>query len=258
MIIESIVENIIATEVGHYIRRSAWRLRFVRCQVVNPSEDIRIAFSALLRIADGDKYLLIRNLHRPETFGPFGGVYKYLEDAQPTLDGFDFKPQVFGPGDDMRYDIRGFLPRKNLAKLVGWFSKQANRESFKECLCRELREELAEVGVPRIQCPDGLQFRPVRTVREGPGPVPGEDYTQFRIFEVYDLHPVSTDTQKFVRKLFRAARRHKNLLLANAKEIIRGRATDGSVIGHHSGYLIGRKRIRPDTPAFVHQQKPQL
>lgn len=217
-----------------------------------------MAFSALLRISDSDRYLLVRNLHRPESFGPFGGVYKYFEDAQPALDRFDFKPQVFGPGADMKNDIRGFLPRKNLAKIVQWYAKKTDRESFKECLCRELREELVEVGLPRIRCPDGLLFRPVRTVREGPGSVPGEDYTQFRIFEVYDLFPMSTDTQKFVRQLFKAARRHKNVLLASAKEIIRGRASNGSVIGHHAGYLLGGKRVRPDNPAFVQQQKAQI
>src|ERR1043166_9193496 len=258
MIIETIIEEMIATELGHFLRRSAWRLRFVRCSVVHPAEDIRVAFSALLRIADSDRYLLVRNLHRPETFGPYGGVYKYYDDAQPVLDSIDFKPQVFGPGDDMKKDIRGFLPRKNLAKLVQWYGKSLEREPFKECLCRELKEELLEIGLPKIRCPDGLQFRLVRTAREGPAAVPGEEYTQFRIFEVYDLYPVSLDTQKFIRQLFRAAKRHKNLLAANAKEIIRGRASNGAVSGHHAGYLIGRKRVRPDTPAIVEQHKPQL
>jgi len=151
----------------------------------------------------------------------------------------------------MEGDIRGFLPRKHLAKLVRWFHGKSDRENFVDCLNRELEEELLEVGLPRITRPDDLNFRLVRSIREGPGAISGQAYSQFRIFDVYDVHPLSNDGKKFIRKLFKAARRHPNLLLASANEIIAGRAMNGNVIGHHAGYLIGRKRVGPETPAFV-------
>ena len=251
MFVETVLEHLLASEIGHVLHRSVYRVRFFRCSIIKPSTHMRVAFSALLRIADSDQYLLVRNLHRPETFGPFGGVYKYFDDAQPALDNFDFHTQAIGPGSDMKNDLRGFLPRKNLSKLVSWYQKQTDRESFKQCVCRELKEELLEINLPRnIRCPEELHFRLVRVVAEGPESVPGQLYSQFRIFEIYDLFPRSTDISRFLRQLVKAARRNNNLLLANAQEIIVGRAKTGEVIGNHAGYLIGRKRIRPDTPAF--------
>jgi hypothetical protein len=245
------VEHLIASEIGRFLHGSVSSVRFLRTIVINPSAEIRVAFSALLRIATADQYLLIRNLHRPETFGPFGGVYKYLDNAQPSLDKFEFKPQVVGPGLDMKNDLRGFLPRKNLAKLVAWYYRETSRESYKQCLVRELKEELKEADLgTSLRCPSDINFGLVRSIAEGPVTVPGQHYKQFRVFEVYDPSPKTNDTDDFLRHILKIVRRHRNLLLASSQEIASGRTRKGNVIGPHTGYLIGRKRTRPDDPAF--------
>src|SRR5438105_15920103 len=105
MFIEVVLEHLLASEIGHLLHRSAYKVRFLHYSLIKPTTHMRVAFSALLRIADSDQYLLVRNLHRPETFGPFGGVYKYFDDAQPALDKFEFHPQMIGPDSDMKSDL---------------------------------------------------------------------------------------------------------------------------------------------------------
>jgi SMODS-associated NUDIX domain len=248
MIGEGLVENFIV----YVVREQLWKINFLKCKLINPSEEMRVAFSAMLRITDGSGYLLVRNLHRPETFGPFGGVYKYFEDAIPQLDNITFNPQIFGPSDDMKQDLRGFLPRKNLPKLLRWYRSGNNRENYNDCLCRELKEELKEVALLKsVKPPNILHFRLVRSVLEGPERVPGQTYTQFRIFEIYDLFPTTSHIKRFIKRLLKEASEHPDLLTVTAQEIRTGRARDGGVIGHHCGYLISHKRLRPDTPMFV-------
>jgi len=248
MIGEGLVENFIM----YVVREQLWKVHILKCKLIKPSEDMRVAFSAILRITDGKGYLFVRNLHRPETFGPFGGVYKYFEEAVPQLDNLTFHPQVVGPGDDMKQDIRGFLPRKNLPKFLRWYRSGANRETYSDCLCRELKEELREVGLPKtLRVPPTLHFRLVRSVLEGPERVPGQPYTQLRIFEVYDLSPTTSHIKKFLKRLLKEASESPNLIIADAQEIRSGRSREGKVLGHHCGYLLWHKRIRPDTPIFV-------
>lgn len=245
-------ETILESLIIYVVREQLWKINTLKCKVIRPSEEIRIAFSAILRITEGSGYLLVRNLHQSETFGPFGGVYKYYEDAIPHLDTLTFDPQVVGPGDDMKHDLRGFLPRKNLPKLLRWYRSGTNRETHNDCLCRELREELKEVALLKtLRVPNDLHFRLVRSVLEGPERVTGQPYTQFRIFEVYDLFPTTSNIKRFIKRLLKAASEHPDLLVANTQEIRAGRARDGRILGHHCGYLIWHKRIRPDTPIFV-------
>jgi transcriptional regulator with XRE-family HTH domain len=213
--------------------------------------EIRVAFSALLRIADADRFVLVRNLHRKETFGPFGGVFKYLNEAQSTLDNCEFKPQVIEPRDDMRNDLRGFLPQQHLKNILAWYRKGFGRESSEQCLIRELKEELKEAGLSgNLNCPTDIEFRQVRSVAEGPASVPGQLYKQYRIFEVLDPITGNRETDEFLRRLFEMAHQHSNLLIARSQEIYAGRSKSGVVIGPQSGYLLGKKRIRPDDPLF--------
>lgn len=217
------------------------------------STEIRVAFSALLRIADADSFILVRNLHRPETFGPFGGVLKYFNEAQATLDYCEFRPQVVEPRDDMRYDLRGFLPQKRLKELLAWYRNGLGREVSEQCLIRELTEELKESGLSEsLRSPSNIEFRKVRSVEEGPVSVPGQLYKQFRIFEVFDPIPDNPETTAFFQRLFEVATKHENLLITCSREIYSGRSKGGALVGPQTGYLIGKKRIRPDDPVFFH------
>jgi hypothetical protein len=254
MIGEAFALHVLESTAFHIVRHGYLRLRFLKCAVIRRGEAIRIAFSALVLLRDGDHYLLVRNLHRPESFAPFGGVFKYMNTS--TLDQVEFRPQTVESADrinsDMKDDLRGFLPRKNLPALVGWFKKGRGRESADDCLTRELAEEVAEVGLSKsVKCPEIIPFLLVRKVEEGPEKVMGETYTQYRIFEVWEPDFSKAVVRKFVRRLMEKARAgQKDLLLASAQEIISGRAASGDLIGHHAGYLFGNKRVRPESPMF--------
>ena len=144
---------------------------FGYASVLLTQPETRVSISALIRIASGDKYVLVRNLHRPESFAPIGGVYKFFREAQIQLDSLDFRAQV--TEDEMVADLRGFLPSGNLEGFKKWFEDGHGRESAPECLQRELREELAQVGMSiALEELAGIRFSHVRTVTEGRRPSP--------------------------------------------------------------------------------------
>ena len=253
MVWEYIAEHGLVT-VGIHILERIRRVRFLQCRLVQPNIDIRVSFSALLRISQGGRYLLVQNLHRPELYGPFGGVFKYYDAARKDLDAIEFKPQDFGPANDMANDLRGFIPRKYLGKLCKWYFGATERETAAECVSRELGEELTEIGLPnRLRVPPTISLRRVRLVEEGPERVPGQKYTQFRVFEVYEPADAKAAANRFFSRLYEAAQDNEHLVTVSAEEIEAGRASGNQLIGHHTAYLIGSKRIRGEDPPFAHR-----
>jgi hypothetical protein len=236
----------------HLIEKTR-KLRFLKCRIIAPGQEMRISFAAIARVSQGGRQVLIQNLHRKEVFGPIGGVYKYRDPARITLeDRLFFRPQNIGPGNDMQDDLRGFLPRRNLSNVVRWFDSCADRESAYQCVRREIREELREIGLADMRASLGsFELDRVRRVGEGPDHVPGQQYTQYRIFDVFNFRPTNGAGFNFFERLLLEARTHPNLLLATPEEILRGRSSDGRIIGHHAAYLLRARRIRPDEPAFV-------
>jgi hypothetical protein len=165
-----------------------------------PQQDVRVAMSALIRIASGDKYVLVRNLHRPESFAPFGGVYKYFREGQVKLDSLNFRAQATDA--DMVDDIRGFLPYKHLDDFMAWFNEGHGRESAQECLRRELQEETAQAGLKTASKEfTGVRFAHVRTVNEGLEAIAAEAYLQLRVFDVYDVIAESARGRDLLRKI---------------------------------------------------------
>jgi hypothetical protein len=215
-----------------------------------PQQDVRVAVSALLRISDGDSYVLVRNLHRRESFAPIGGVYKCYTDGRIRLDSLDFRAQATDA--DMEGDVRGFVPHERLDEFITWFNEGHGRESAGECLQRELREETAEAGL-KIESEKltGLRFAHVRTIREGPEPISGESYLQYRVFDVYDLVVESAYGREVLRKIQAHANLGKKMIWATSQDIIRGRDRSGRVIGAHTPYLFGQRRYRSQDPAFI-------
>jgi pimeloyl-ACP methyl ester carboxylesterase len=217
---------------------------------IGPNQDIRVSMSALVRIAAGDKYVLVRNLHRPESFAPLGGVYKCGERGQCELDRFEFRPQAID--GDMFGDLRGFLPNKHLPSFLEWFASGIGRETAHECLSRELSEELKQADMEvRPEEIAGLRFVHVRTVHEGPDHIAAERYLQRRIFDVYDPVADSVAARELVGRIKSHASTSKEMVWATSQEIIRGRHRQGHVIGAHSPYLFGQTRYRSQDPAFI-------
>lgn len=246
---EVIAEHVLITAGIHVLERMR-HVRFMRCHLWKPNVEVRVSISAILAIADGGRYLLIRNSRRPEAFGPIGGVYKHLEEAQPELEAMQFRPE--GIDAVMKNDLRGFLPRRRLGKFLKWFERKDDREMPGDCLRRELREELNEIGLGTMRVPAQLALRRVRTVCEGPEVVPGQQLFQyqFRLFEVFALVSSGRQMEAFIRALIGQAESHSDILLASAPEIVAGRSADNRMITQHSPYVIGKKRSRPETPTF--------
>jgi|SRR2546422_3151580 len=241
-----------------FIERRIWRLRFLPCLLHRRGASLRVSFSAFLRVASGDRYVLVRNNLPPREhyFGPFGGVYKYYSpEAEPKLHDLEFKPQ----GDplntatrDMLHDLRGFIPRRNVLQVLDWYEAGANRESHGDCLTRELGEELREVRlVGRLPLAKQMRFRLIRTISEGPEPVEGHAFTQYRHLEIYDFISSEDQTKTFLDSLMDVAADHPDLLAASAQEIRQGHASDSRLIAHHAGYLLGMTRIRREEPALL-------
>lgn len=249
--LEGLIGHLFAHVLGDVTRERLWRIRLLPCKVVGRNQDIRVSLSAFLRVAQGDSYLLVRSLHRREAFGPIGGVYKYAGSARRHLDELQFRPQGSSASKDMSHDLRGFLPRRKLLAFLKWFDEGKEREDHTTCLRRELMEELREARVAQGRTlPQLVQFDQLRRIQEGPARAVGQPFTQYRIFDVFDISDPSSEAIAFFADLRAVAETHKDLLLATSREIIAGRSTDGRVIGHHAGYLFGRRRVRPDEPQF--------
>jgi hypothetical protein len=246
---EIIAEHVLITAGIHVLERIS-HVKFVKCHLWKPNVEVRVSISAILAITDGGRYLLIRNLRRPESFGPIGGVYKHLEEAQPELEATQFRPE--GIDAVMKNDLRGFLPRRRLGRFLKWFERKDDREMPGDCLRRELREELSEIGLGTMRVPAQLALRRVRRVCEGPERVPGQQLFlyQFRLFEVFALVPLGRQMEVFIRTLLGEAESHPDLLLASAPEIVVGRSADNRMITQHSAYVVGKRRFRPETPTF--------
>lgn len=245
--IKSILSSMIANLLSNILSSISTN---VTLRIYKPNAEIRVAFSAILKIQKDGEYILVRNLHRKETFCPFGGVYKYKDDAKSFLDEIDFRPHIL-PGDtDMIGDIRGYLPRKNLSKLLRWYNQSICRESYTECLIRELKEELTEVGIHIHKFPGNIQFRHVRSKIERPRYLESIDCYQFRIFEVYEILSKSKQENSLLNKIHASIQTNHDLISVSSDEMKRGRSDAGYVIGPHSYYLLNHKRYRDDDPMF--------
>ena len=213
------------------------------------SEEIRVACSAVLRIERHGQYLLVQNMHRPESVAPFGGVYKYLEHARDRLDSLSFRGQAID--DDMQNDVRGYIPRESFEAFRAWFLSGVDRESASDCLARELREEVQEVGLEATIVPQQLRFRHVRSVPEGPEHVATIGCDQYRVFDVYEIVEDSVESKAFVEALASHVTRCDKLVWADGESVRRGRAGKLRIIGAHASYLFGTRRFRDVDPPFA-------
>jgi class 3 adenylate cyclase len=227
-------------------------IRFASWAFLNPPRDLRVSFAAMLRIAHAGRYLLIRNLHRPEVFGPIGGVYKFYRASDALLDSMRFRVEGTPTPDDSVDDIRGYLPCGSALRFKRWFDRCVDREDPRTCIHRELAEEIGEIGLSRsLAVPRVLPLRKIRRVEEGPHLPVGKPYFQYRIFDVYEpISASSVETLQFFELLIDMAKGHKHLELVTAEEIKMGRSVSGRVLGHHSAYVFGSKAFRDDAPLY--------
>lgn len=229
-----------------------WRHRL---RLVAAPRRVRVSFSALLRVRDDDRYVLFHSINRPGSYGPPGGVYKYVGDGEAQLEALGFQDQP-RPADmigKQRHDLRGFISSRSVKKFQSWFDSGAGRESATECLRRELVEELDEIGHPElIDDVASLEFTPVRVVRIGPRREPGTDCLHLRRFEIYDIAGTahSATAARFKQRLLELAEDQTTGLVigVSARDIEYGRH-EAVLIDGQSAYLMGTTRFHPPTPA---------
>jgi SMODS-associated NUDIX domain len=105
---------------------------------------VRISVSYLFRIKVGNRYLLIRNERRPETFAPVGGVYKRLPGSEKRLERLKTLDDDCHAIDERSVDdLRVRVPGWNVVRFLRWFERGEHRELSP---WRELFEELVGPG----------------------------------------------------------------------------------------------------------------
>jgi hypothetical protein len=180
-------------------------------------------------------------------------VFKYFEPGADLLDRLCFQgDRRTERASGMRADLRGVLPERSVPEFVRWFASGAYREDAVECLQRELEEELAEVGFPELaDAVPETRFNHLRTVVEGPSPVPGKPYRQLRRFEFYDLVCASRGTASLRERLLALADAPDvaTVITATHSDIVHGRAGK-ALIAPHAAYLAGERRTWSDIPAI--------
>ena len=208
----------------------------LKAGVILRQSKLRVSFSELLRCIDGDEFLVIRSVKRPERFGPIGGVIRANKKGRITLEsahGFEFECK-----DGLeKYDLRGYINGKDFLKVLRWFYAQDGREQY--ALSREIVEELDETGLKELAANIGrLDLRLARIVYEGPSAVRGTDYRQYRLFHIYDIEDNDEGTAKFKKDLLKATSKHPDFLRVTREEILKGRSRQGFLLGDHCGYLL--------------------
>ncbi|WP_152612178.1 SMODS-associated NUDIX domain-containing protein [Leisingera sp. ANG-S5] len=219
------LKNPIMAGVKILIKHSDHVGPFLKSQIYR-GKSLRVSIAALARIEINNKFLLVRNRHRPGYFCPLGGVIKHFPSAAPVLDHLDFELERKAAVDqDLKDDLRGWIPGENLGPLLLWLNEERDRESATDALRREIEEETGEAEMnERIQrALANLRFRRIRAVHEGPYTPHSLSFPQYRRLEVFA--PSSDICLKELQHLFSEQSNQSNLnyCLATREEIECGR-----------------------------------
>jgi DNA-binding winged helix-turn-helix (wHTH) protein len=219
-------------------------LRNRNAGVATGSQKVRVSFAAILSIQKKDQYILVA-AYRRHQFKPFGGVYQYDDKASKDLEYIGFRPEARKPSIN---DLRGFIAQPDLAGLIKWFKACTGREGL-GCINRELIEELEENGFSAIaKAIRNPKFKLKWQVEEGPETVPNKDYSQFRIFDVYEFVPGDSEGLRITNMLWSALGSTNKIVAVTEEEIIAGRTRAQVNLGTHTAYLIGKTKLWPDPP----------
>lgn len=225
---------------------------FLRIRCFFTKKRVRVSCSSIAKIVVSSKdspeckYVLIKSDNN-EHYHPIGGATKCFGTVSETLSEFDFdnSKEKKTPYDHIWFDLRGQIPADELVRFITWYNTNINREAHS--IEREYREEIKSLP----EFPKGLDepsFKYLRRVYEDLAPVPGQNYIQFRIFDVFEMVFLSDNGRNALEKL---ATESDKLAIVTRKEIESLRTEKGNVIiGDHASYFFDKKRIGTNPPAY--------
>jgi len=160
------------------------RLRLIVWSLWHRNAEVYVSVSALVRIADGHKLLLVYSKRRNQLH-PIGGALRRSVVVVPP---FPYRTAVDPeqrPNNEL--DLRLRIAGKHLATAVAWVVSGVDRETSP---WREIDEELLAVdGIDRSTF-GPLVTRFTRRHTTGPERVPGpRPYYRVRVFEIHDAEP---------------------------------------------------------------------
>lgn len=172
------------------------------------NKPIRVSMAYIYCICIDDKYLLVENSHRPNSYQFVGGKYKYYEQAMSELQRLDMQPDdKLGQGNSRKNDIAFYIPAKKLKLFINWFESQINRDI--DCT-REFREELLQNKKTKQPVLDAnlfsdINFRKVCTVRTPITKSPANSGWNCLEYKQYDvLEPMFTELQESALRTLQA------------------------------------------------------
>lgn len=198
-------------------------------------EVVRVSCAAVLRVQLDDEHLILLDTGGA-VIGPPGGACAYYPAAAQLLAGLGWQPQR-GSDPHGRTDLRGWLPARSLPAFRAWLAAGDSRETWEQCLRREMREEMAEAGLPGLaELAGAANVRHTRTVVENPHPGPGETT---RHLEVFVLAPAGGRAGALRAQLLALAEnpRARTVIPASLDDIVR-RRVGAHAIGSQAAHLL--------------------
>lgn len=219
-------------------------------QLVFRNRRIRVSMSQLLLLEDRSRYLLIENVKRPGRYAPIGGVVRYFpRSADHLISEIGYRQQPLKSAAE-EYDLRGFIEGAGFVPFIKWYFASRGREKF--AINREIEEELAEIGAALEKRGPSIEYQLARSVHEGPSPLPGQDYYQYRHFEILGLEEQHSNSASLKADLLALGDgRNSKLRFASKEDILKGRFPTGEEIADSAAYLFSTKRIGREPTPFV-------
>jgi hypothetical protein len=249
---EQLGKNAFERTYDEVLTHRKWLLTWLSSEIIARKRRLRVSISEILRLQQGDRYVLIRSIKRPERFGPIGGVIRCFPSGLKILkEELQYEPQKDDTSHPEHFDLRGYILGRRFPRLLTWFYSESGRE--RNSLIREIVEELEEIGVS-IPADIGphIETDIVRVVHEGPTEAASLKYWQYRLFIVSDLSPEHAASKKMSEAILEALAKHPaRLISVTSDEIAKGRSAGGEVIADSSGYLFGNQRLGEEPPLYL-------
>jgi SMODS-associated NUDIX domain len=216
---------------------------------VRRNSTVRFSASAVLRIQKGDEYLLVITPERGTSvayWGPLGGVLKCGSSSVKTL--YDLEVQtdwLSTAAQDMERDLRVKMRGARFWRFIRWYWGGEGRESPRGALCRELREELSEIGLASlVERVNQLEFD-IYALRNT-GLFEQDGIYHYRLFYVLEIvGPLKASFEEEILNNTLPGR----LALVSTAAIDKG-AFEGVAVGGHSAFLIPGRKYEHTVPAY--------